>query len=56
MIPLWFLPFAVACGNAFILKPSELDPLTSERIFELIEDHELFPPGVVNLVHGAHER
>src|SRR5215218_7723185 len=36
MIPLWFLPFALACGNAFILKPSERDPLTSERIVELI--------------------
>ena len=55
MIPLWFLPYAVACGNAVILKPSELDPLTSQRIFELIGEHELFPPGVVNLVHGAHE-
>jgi malonate-semialdehyde dehydrogenase (acetylating)/methylmalonate-semialdehyde dehydrogenase len=38
-----------------ILKPSELDPLTSQRIFELIEEHALFPPGVVNLVHGAHD-
>ncbi len=37
MIPLWFLPFAVACGNTFVLKPSEQDPLTSVRIFELID-------------------
>src|SRR6201991_4973144 len=55
MIPLWFLPFAVACGNTFVLKPSEQDPLTSVRMFELIEEHEIFPPGVVNLVHGAHD-
>jgi malonate-semialdehyde dehydrogenase (acetylating)/methylmalonate-semialdehyde dehydrogenase len=55
MIPLWFLPFAVACGNTFVLKPSEQDPLTSVRVFELIEEHEIFPPGVVNLVHGAHD-
>jgi malonate-semialdehyde dehydrogenase (acetylating)/methylmalonate-semialdehyde dehydrogenase len=55
MIPLWFLPYALACGNTVVLKPSEVDPLTSERIFELIEEAELFPPGVVNLVHGAHQ-
>ena len=55
MIPLWFLPFAVACGNTFVLKPSEQDPLPSVRIFELIEENEIFPPGVVNLVHGAHD-
>lgn len=55
MIPLWFLPFAVACGNSFVLKPSEQDPLTSVRIFELIEQHEIFPPGVVNLVHGGRD-
>ncbi len=55
MIPLWFLPYAVGCGNALVLKPSEQDPLTSVRIFELIEEHEIFPAGVVNLVHGAHD-
>ena len=55
MIPLWFLPFAVACGNTFILKPSERDPRTSQRIFELISEREIFPPGVVNLVHGARD-
>ncbi len=55
MIPLWFLPFAVACGNTFVLKPSEQDPLASVRIFELIDEAGMFPPGVVNLVHGAHE-
>jgi malonate-semialdehyde dehydrogenase (acetylating)/methylmalonate-semialdehyde dehydrogenase len=55
MIPLWFLPFAVACGNTFVLKPSEQDPLTSVRVFELIDEHGIFPPGVVNLVHGGRE-
>jgi malonate-semialdehyde dehydrogenase (acetylating)/methylmalonate-semialdehyde dehydrogenase len=55
MIPLWFLPFAVACGNTFILKPSERDPRPSQRIFELIAEREIFPPGVVNLVHGARD-
>ncbi|HEX6586043.1 MAG TPA: CoA-acylating methylmalonate-semialdehyde dehydrogenase [Solirubrobacterales bacterium] len=55
MIPLWFLPYAVACGNAFILKPSERDPRPSVRICELIAEHEIFPPGVVNLLHGGRE-
>ncbi len=55
MIPLWFLPFAVASGNTFILKPSEQDPLTAVRMFELIEAEEIFPPGVVNLVHGGRD-
>ncbi len=55
MIPLWFLPYAVACGNTFVLKPSEQDPLASVRIFELIDEAEIFPPGVVNLVHGGHD-
>ena len=55
MIPLWFLPYAVACGNTFILKPSERDPRPSQRIFELIAEREIFPPGVVNLVHGARD-
>jgi malonate-semialdehyde dehydrogenase (acetylating) / methylmalonate-semialdehyde dehydrogenase len=53
MIPLWFLPYAVACGNAFVLKPSERDPRPSARICELIAEREIFPPGVVNLVHGG---
>ncbi len=54
MIPLWFLPYAIACGNAFILKPSERDPRPSELIFELIAGLDEIPPGVCNLVHGAH--
>jgi malonate-semialdehyde dehydrogenase (acetylating)/methylmalonate-semialdehyde dehydrogenase len=55
MIPLWFLPYAVACGNSFILKPSERDPRPAQRICELIAEAEIFPPGVVNLVHGGRE-
>ncbi len=55
MIPLWFLPFAIACGNAFVLKPSERDPRPSEAIFELIDGIEEIPPGVCNLVHGGRD-
>ena len=55
MIPLWFLPYAIACGNTFILKPSEQDPLTSMRIMELIDGIEEIPKGVVNLVNGGRE-
>jgi malonate-semialdehyde dehydrogenase (acetylating) / methylmalonate-semialdehyde dehydrogenase len=54
MVPFWFLPFAIACGNTFVLKPSEQVPLTQNRIFELIDDLDL-PPGVVNLVNGDRE-
>jgi len=54
MVPFWFLPFAVACGNTFVLKPSEQVPLTQNRVFELIDDLGL-PPGVVNLVNGDRE-
>jgi malonate-semialdehyde dehydrogenase (acetylating)/methylmalonate-semialdehyde dehydrogenase len=53
MIPLWFLPYALAAGNAVILKPSERDPLPGERIVELAE--ACFPAGLVNLVHGARD-
>ena len=52
MIPLWFLPYAIACGNTFILKPSERVPLTARRLVELLHETGL-PPGVVNLVVGA---
>ena len=52
MVPLWFLPFAIACGNTFILKPSEQDPLAAELTFELLDGIDL-PAGVVNLVHGG---
>lgn len=53
MIPLWFLPFALVTGNAFILKPSEQDPLASERIVELVGQVDEIPAGLVSLVHGA---
>jgi len=52
MIPFWFLPYAIACGNTFILKPSERVPLTMHRAFELIEQTGL-PKGVVSLVNGG---
>jgi malonate-semialdehyde dehydrogenase (acetylating)/methylmalonate-semialdehyde dehydrogenase len=55
MIPLWFLPYAVACGNGFLLKPSERDPRPAQRICELIAERQIFPPGVVNLVHGGRD-
>ena len=51
MVPMWFLPYAVATGNTFILKPSEQVPLTQNLIFELMDEIGL-PPGVINLVHG----
>lgn len=54
MIPLWFLPYAIACGNCFILKPSEKTPLTAQRLFELLDQLDL-PPGVVQLVNGSKE-
>lgn len=54
MIPFWFWPFAVACGNTYILKASERVPLTAMFLFELLEQLGL-PKGVVNLVHGGKE-
>jgi malonate-semialdehyde dehydrogenase (acetylating)/methylmalonate-semialdehyde dehydrogenase len=54
MIPLWFLPYAVACGNTVVLKPSERTPMTMARVLELFEQAG-FPPGVVNLVHGGRD-
>jgi len=52
MIPFWFLPYAIACGNTFILKPSERVPLTMRRAYELLEQTGL-PKGVVSLVNGG---
>ena len=52
MVPFWFLPYAIACGNTFILKPSERVPLSVGLIFELLEQSGL-PRGVVNLVNGG---
>ncbi len=52
MVPLWFLPYAIACGNTFISKPSERVPITMQRIVDLLHETGL-PPGVVNIVNGA---
>ena len=52
MVPMWMWPFAIACGNTFVLKPSEKAPLTPTRAVELLDEAGL-PPGVLNLVHGA---
>ena len=52
MVPMWFLPFAIACGNTFILKPSEQVPMTQGIVFEIIDELGL-PPGVVNMVNGS---
>src|SRR5579872_3673971 len=51
MVPMWMFPFAIACGNTFVLKPSEKVPLTPTRAAELLHDAGL-PEGVFNLVHG----
>ncbi|HTS31933.1 MAG TPA: CoA-acylating methylmalonate-semialdehyde dehydrogenase [Bryobacteraceae bacterium] len=54
MVPMWMLPFAIACGNTFVLKPSEKVPLTPTRAVELLHDVGL-PAGVVTLIHGGKE-
>ena len=52
MIPLWMFPMAVVCGNTFVLKPSEQDPMTPMLLAELALEAGL-PPGVLNVVHGG---
>ena len=52
MVPFWFLPFAIACGDTFVLKPSEKVPVSIRRAFEIIEQTGL-PAGVVGLVNGT---
>ena len=52
MVPLWFLPYAIACGNTFILKPSEKVPMTMRLVVDLLAETKL-PPGVVSLVNGS---
>ena len=54
MVPMWMYPVAIACGNTFILKPSERDPSTSMLIWDLFQEAG-FPPGVLNVVHGDKE-
>ena len=51
MVPLWMFPIALACGNTFVLKPSEKDPSASVRMAELLKEAGL-PDGVFNVVHG----
>ena len=52
MIPLWFLPYAIACGNTVVIKPSEKVPLSIRKVIEVLERTGL-PEGVVNLAHGG---
>src|SRR5579863_5062730 len=52
MIPLWMFPMAVVCGNTFVLKPSEQDPMTPMLLAELAQQAGV-PPGVLNIVHGG---
>ena len=53
MVPLWMFPLAIACGNTFVLKPSEKDPSCSQKWAELMDEAGV-PPGVFNVVHGDH--
>jgi malonate-semialdehyde dehydrogenase (acetylating)/methylmalonate-semialdehyde dehydrogenase len=52
MIPFWFMPYALACGNTVVIKPSERTPLTMQKVFHLLEEVG-FEDGVVNLVNGG---
>jgi malonate-semialdehyde dehydrogenase (acetylating) / methylmalonate-semialdehyde dehydrogenase len=54
MVPMWMFPIALACGNTFVLKPSERDPSTAVRLAQLLQDAGL-PDGVFNVVHGDKE-
>jgi malonate-semialdehyde dehydrogenase (acetylating)/methylmalonate-semialdehyde dehydrogenase len=54
MIPFWYLPYAIACGNTFVLKPSERVPLSMRRAYELLEQTGL-PKGVISIVNGGKE-
>lgn len=54
MVPLWMFPLAVACGNTFVLKPSERTPMLANRLAELFTEAGA-PKGILNVVHGAHD-
>ncbi len=54
MVPCWMFPMAIACGNTFVLKPSEKTPLLAEKIADLLKEAGL-PDGVFNIVNGAHD-
>ena len=55
MIPLWMFPLAIACGNGFVLKPSEQDPMTPNRLAELFQEAGA-PPGILQVVHGGKDQ
>ena len=54
MVPCWMFPMAIACGNSFILKPSERTPMLTEKLVDLFTEAGL-PSGVLNVVYGAHD-
>ena len=54
MVPLWMFPLAIACGNTFVLKPSERTPILASKLVELFTEAGA-PNGVLNIVHGAHD-
>ena len=54
MIPLWMFPMAIACGNTFLLKPSEQDPMTPNRLAELFVEAGA-PKGILQVIHGTKE-
>lgn len=54
MVPWWFLPYAIVCGNTFLVKTSRQVPMTQTRIFEVIDEIG-FPEGVINMVHGSRD-
>lgn len=54
MVPLWMFPLAIACGNTFVLKPSERTPILANELAKLFEEAGA-PKGVLNIVHGAHD-
>ncbi|NIU82977.1 MAG: aldehyde dehydrogenase family protein, partial [Candidatus Korarchaeota archaeon] len=54
MVPLWFIPYAIATGNTYIVKPSSEVPFSMTKLFELMDEVD-FPPGVINMVHGGRE-
>ena len=55
MIPLWMFPMAIACGNTFILKPSEQDPMTSNKLAELFTEAGA-PPNLLQVIHGGKDQ
>lgn len=55
MIPLWMFPLSIACGNVFILKPSEQDPMTANKLAEIFQEAG-FPDGVLNVIHGGKDQ